>query len=126
MPKDDSTWLNIAYGIFFVLAAFVYYKLLESAGVRLGWVERYSDWFPTVSSLLSMVLGGGTTLWLRSDPERNEYFLSAISETRKVTFPSWDDTKKMTLIVVVVVGVFSAILSVFDIAWARILKLLLT
>jgi preprotein translocase subunit SecE len=36
-----------------------------------------------------------------------------------------DDTRKMTMIVCVVVVIFSIILTVFDVVWARLLKLLI-
>jgi preprotein translocase subunit SecE len=44
---------------------------------------------------------------------------------RKVQWPDWENTKKLTMIVCVVVAVFSVILTVFDLAWAKLLKLLL-
>jgi len=43
----------------------------------------------------------------------------------KVSWPSWDDTKRMTTIVCVVVFVFAVILAIFDYAWANALKILI-
>jgi preprotein translocase subunit SecE len=69
---------------------------------------------------------GGLSLWLlRRSKERNEYFLDAIGELRKVSWPSSADTKRLTMVVCVVVGIFSVILMVFDIVWAAMLKYLL-
>jgi len=42
-----------------------------------------------------------------------------------VTWPSMPDTRRMTLIVCVVVGIFAVILAVFDLVWAKILGLLI-
>jgi preprotein translocase subunit SecE len=125
MGKDDATWLNICYVLFALVAAFVGYKAISTMGVQFGWTERYDDWFPLFNNLSAIVLGAASVVWLRSSAERREYYLSAIGEVRKVTWPSLEDTKKMTIIVAVVVAIFSVILSVFDIVWAKILQLVL-
>jgi len=125
MTKDDSTWLNVAYGVFALCVAFVAWKTLQTAGVRLGWLERFDTWFPTASAVGSAIVGGAAAFYLRSDRERHDYFLSSIGEMRKVAWPSVDDTKRMTLIVCVVVFIFAVILAVFDYAWAHALKLLI-
>jgi len=113
MGKDDATWLNICYVLFALLAAFVWYKAIDTVGIQLGWTERYDEWFPLFNNVGAIVLGLASGLWLRASPERREYHLSAISEIRKVIWPSLEDTKKMTKIVAGVVVVFSIILSFF-------------
>jgi len=125
MPKDDATWLSTAYVMFGVCIAFVVWKALQTAGLHYGWTEQFDTWFPMASVAVSVAAGAASSWYLRKDAERHEYFLSAIGELRKVTWPSSNDTKRMTLIVVVVVGAFAVVLTVFDIAWARILKLLI-
>jgi preprotein translocase SecE subunit len=125
MQKDDATWLNVAYVCFLLLISFVAYKLIETVGIQFDWTERYDEWFPTASTIAAVVIGVGGTWWLRADKERHEYFLASIAELRKVTWPSWADIKRMTLIVCVVVVIFAVILAIFDIIWARALKMLL-
>ncbi|MFK7825018.1 MAG: preprotein translocase subunit SecE [Oligoflexales bacterium] len=122
MTKDDATWLNICYIVFAMIVAYIVYKASETVGLQLGLAERYDEWFPFASRLCSIVIGGGAALWLRSDEDRREYHVSAIGEIRKVTWPSVPDTKRMTIVVVVVVAIFSVILSLFDIAWSKILQ----
>ena len=125
MGKDDATWLNVAYIVFFLLAAFVGYKILETAGLQTGWIERY-DWYTYVENFGALILGGVFFYILRSDDERHEYFLASIAELRKVSWPSVADTKKMTWIICLVVAIFAAIVSVFDMIWARALHFLVT
>lgn len=125
MGKDDVTWLNICYAIFAIIIAFVGYKAVGTLGVQLGWTERYDTWFPLFNNISGIVLGAASALWLRSSALRREYHLSAIGEVRKVSWPSIEDTKKMTLIVAIVVAFFSVILTFFDIVWAKILQLVL-
>lgn len=124
MPKDDATWLNVAYVGFALLVAYFTYNALEMLGIQMAWMERY-DWYSLVSTLGAVAVAAIAALWLRSSPERHEYFLASIGELRKVSWPSWPDVKKMTLVVVVVVGVFAVILGLFDVVWARALRLLL-
>lgn len=124
MSKDDATWLNVAYIAFGALAAFFFYKAAELIGIQTNLAETW-DWYNLTSTVLALVLGLLLTLWLKSDPERHDYFLASIGELRKVTWPSWPDVKRMTVIVCVVVGIFAVIVSVFDIVWARTLNLLI-
>ncbi len=125
MGKDDATWLNICYVLFALLAAFVGYKAIATLGIHLGWTERYDEWFPIVNNLSGIAIGAASALWLRSSLDRREFHLSAIGEVRKVTWPSAEDTKKMTIIVAVVVGIFAVILSIFDVVWSKVLQLVL-
>jgi preprotein translocase SecE subunit len=125
MSKDDKTWLNICYAGFFIVVAYFVHKAVFTLGVQLGWTEKYDEWYSLVNNVTCVVLSGGITFWLQRSSVRHEYYLSAIGEIRKVTWPSIPDTKKMTIIVAVVVGIFSVILSAFDVAWSRILQLFL-
>ena len=125
MSKDDATWLNICYVLFAIVVSYIAYRAIASVGLQYGWTERYDEWFPTASNLGAMVLGVAAALWLRSDPERREYHVSSIAEIRKVTWPSIENTKKMTLIVAVVVAIFSVILTIFDLLWSKVLQLIL-
>ena len=124
MSKDDATWLNVGYVCFLLVASYVGFKALETLGIQLGWLERF-EWYTMAASAGSVVIGVAATWFLRSDAERHEYFLSAISELRKVSWPSTSDTKRMTIIVCIVVGVFAVIVSVFDVVWAKALNLLI-
>ncbi len=124
MTKDDATWLNVAYVAFAVLTGFFFFQAFDTLGVQTGWIERF-DWWAPVSTLVGVLLGVGGAALLKSSKERHEYFLSAIAELRKVSWPTWADTKRMTIIVVVVVGIFAVIVGVFDVVWARVLKVLI-
>lgn len=126
MEKDDNTWLRVAYVCFALIVGFTATKFFNTVGIESGWAERYDDWYPLASSIGSVLLGLGTFFYLGRDAETKDYHLNAIAELRKVTWPSFEDTQRMTIIVVVVVGVFSAILTLFDIAWSNILGLILS
>jgi preprotein translocase SecE subunit len=124
MSKDDATWLNVAYVAFLLLMAYVAYKALELTGIQMGWVERY-EWYEYAATAIGALVGIGLTWYLRADKERHEYFLSAIGELRKVSWPTWPDTKRMTIVVCIVVAIFAVIVGIFDAGWAWALKHLL-
>jgi preprotein translocase subunit SecE len=125
MQKDDATWLRTGYSVWACLTAFVFWKMFMFAGLKAGWLERFEAGFNVGSVLLAIVCGVALTWLLARDQERHEYLLASVGELRKVHWPDWEHTKKLTMIVCVVVAIFSAILTVFDMAWAKVLKLLL-
>ena len=125
MKKDDAFYLRLAYIIFAGLIAFTCSKAFVTLGVQTGWSERYADLFTPISLIVSLAIGIGITFWLSMDAERHEYFLASIGEIRKVTWPSFPDTKRMTIVVCIVVAIFAAILAVFDLVWAKLLGIIL-
>jgi preprotein translocase SecE subunit len=125
VTKDNRAWLNICYALLAVLSSYVANQALLLVGSRFGWVERYDEWYPSVSLLLSLVIGCSFVFWLNFSKERSEYYLNTVEEVSKVHWPTFMDVKRMTLVVVVVVGIFAVILSVFDIVWTKSLQLLL-
>ena len=124
MEKDDATWLNIFYVACAFISAFVFWKAIEMLGIQMNWIERYS-WFKIAQNLVAVGLGVGSALVFRANKERHEYMLASIGELRKVTWPSMPDTRKMTIIVCWVVGIFALVLAGFDWIWGKILGLLL-
>lgn len=125
MSKDDGTWLNICYVMFAIIVAYIGYRAIASLGLQNGWTERYDEWFPTANNISAIIIGVATSLWVRSNPERREFHLSSITEMRKVSWPTIENTKKMTVIVAVVVCVFSVILTIFDLLWSKVLQFIL-
>lgn len=125
MNKDDATWLRIAYIVFAGISAFTFWKASETLGIQTGWVDRYSEIFPIAASLGSLGLGLLLTLWVSRDRERHDYFLASITELRKVTWPSMPDTRRMTIVVCVVVGFFAVVLALFDLLWTKVLGMIL-
>jgi len=125
MQKDDAYWLMVSYVVFFTLSAYVGFKAIEMVGVQMVWAERY-EWYKVAETLGGVALGLAAVFYVKKDKARNEYYESSISELRKVTWPTWLDVKRMTVIVCVVVAVFAVVLGAFDYVWAEALKILLT
>jgi preprotein translocase SecE subunit len=126
MNKDDAYWLRVCYVVFGAIVAFTAWKATGTLGVQTGWADRFDEWYPTAAALASVLIAVGATYYLFADKERHEYFLSALGELRKVSWPSILDTRRMTTVVCIVVGIFAVILSIFDLIWAKIFGLLLS
>jgi preprotein translocase SecE subunit len=47
------------------------------------------------------------------------YFLSSYRELRQVTYPTWQDTRNWTIVVIVVAGSIGALLGAFDFGMAK-------
>lgn len=126
MKKDDATWLKICYAAFGIMVAYTTMKAIGTLGLYTGWAERYFEIFPIINAAISVTIGVLSAWGIGKKKERHEYFLGSISELRKVTWPSMIDTRRMTIVVCVVVGVFAVILGVFDVFWGKILKMMLS
>ncbi|RYZ76406.1 MAG: preprotein translocase subunit SecE [Proteobacteria bacterium] len=126
MNKDDTYWLRVCYVVFAAIVGYTAWKAIGTLGVQTGWVDRFDDWYGTAAGIGAVVLALLGTWLLIRDRERNDYFLQAIGELRKVSWPSMLDTRRMTTVVVIVVGIFAVILAIFDLIWGKIFGLLLS
>ena len=122
MQKDDETWVKICYAVLGLIVAYVCSKALGSLSDFFRLAERYDAWFPIAKPLVCAAFGILVFYWIGRDEERRAYHVSAIAETRKVTWPTPEATQKMTWIVAIVVGVFSIILGAFDFVWSLVLR----
>jgi len=125
MTKDEGYWLNVAYVVCALVGSFLCFKLFETVGIETGWGEKHIEWYPTVSILAGFVIGAYFTWVYAKKTGRREHHLNVIKELTKVTWPSADDTKRMTWVVVVVVAFFAAVLALFDMGWSWVLKQIL-
>ncbi len=74
----------------------------------------------TVSDLLGLLTGVGVMLWLWFDTRVNQFGLEVAAELKKVTWPSWSETKTTTIVVIVVTLVVSLLLAFFDLIWGSV------
>jgi preprotein translocase SecE subunit len=125
MTKDEGYWLNVAYVVCALIGAYLGFKLFETVGIQTGWGEKHIEWYPSLSTFGGLVIGAVGTWVYAKKPGRREHHINVIKELAKVAWPSTDDTKRMTWVVVVVVAIFSGILSLFDLGWAWVLRQIL-
>jgi preprotein translocase subunit SecE len=121
MSKDDATWLRITYVAFGFLLFYFLNKFITTFGIYLN-IEGKYQYFDFLSRVLSVLLSFLVIYAVSFNKTRHDYFLKSIGELRKISWPNFENTKKMTLIVVAVIAVFTVILSVFDVFWGWVIK----
>ena len=110
--------------ISFVFTGILVWILLGALfGALFGWIVP--DWnFPLIgerfalSDLLGLATGLTTALVLRRTPRVNELALEIGNELKKVTWPSWKETRVATIVVLVTTFIVAAILGFFDAMWS--------
>jgi preprotein translocase subunit SecE len=70
------------------------------------------------SDLLGLVAGLAAGIALKMNRNVNTWGLEVANELKKVTWPSWDETKMSTVVVIVTSIIAALILGVFDALWA--------
>jgi len=71
-----------------------------------------------LADLLGLLTGMATALVLRRTPRVNELALEIGNELKKVTWPTWKETRVATVVVIVTTFVVAVILGVFDAMWS--------
>lgn len=70
------------------------------------------------SDLLGLMVGAAVGIALKLNKVVNSWALEVANELKKVTWPSWDETKMSTVVVIVTSIILAIILGLFDMIWA--------
>ena len=70
-----------------------------------------------LSDILGLVSAIALTAWLFAKDDVYSEALAIGNELSKVTWPNWDDTRKSTIVVIIVTLIVAAILGSFDFFW---------
>lgn len=73
-----------------------------------------------LAQLLALVASVGVAIWLRRNDKIHSYAMEVGSELSKVTWPTWKDTKRATLVVIITTLVLSGILGLMDVIWGAL------
>jgi len=76
-----------------------------------------------LSNLLAMILSIGVAIWLRRNEKVHTYAMEVGSELSKVTWPTWKDTKRATIVVIITTLVLAGLLGLLDLAWGALTRL---
>jgi len=113
-------FVNIAY----VLAGLVTWVISgRLVGAILDFISRDFD-KPLIgtgftrSDLLGLLCGLAVGIALKTNRKVNVWGLEVANELKKVTWPSWEETKMSTVVVIVTSIIVALILGMFDAVWA--------
>lgn len=102
-------WIALSPGI-----AFVFRTIAPSADIPLLGV-RFS-----LSDLIALIISFSLVLYLWIDAKVNRIALEIGNELRQVTWPSWEETRLATVVVIITTIIVSLILGLFDIIWSTV------
>ena len=116
-----SKWVNLAFACAAILAFIVFDKLLEWIwalwGESLFVDHQLLGGTLTLTTVIALALALGVTLYFYRKPGVFSYLSEVVAELQRVTWPTLDETKRSTLVVIVFTILLSAYLAAFDWIW---------
>ena len=124
-----SKWVNLIFASVFLVAFVTFNK----AFIWIWELAKLTDYsiipgWRTLTLTTALALAGavGLTFYLYRMPNAFEYLGEVVTELRRVTWPTLDETKRSTVIVIAFTILLSGYLAVFDWIWKAITDLLIT
>lgn len=114
-----SRYLSIAYMVFAVAVSWL---IAKTTALVLAAVSPRADiaLFQTdlrLSLLIGIVAGLGLTWFVRNNPKSHVFATEVVGELVKVTWPTREETKSSTTVVIVLSIVLAIVLAVIDVIW---------
>jgi len=124
---EVSRYVNLTYALGFILAVLTFNKAIAAiweAFERLPNVGLVGNTI-TLTDAIGVVLAAILMAYLYKREDYRTYVSEVVLELKKVTWPSWDETKRGTLVVIIFTVVLSAFLWGSDQFWKYLTDLLL-
>ena len=121
MNNTNSKILTLSFAIVGAILGFTLHLLIKSFSAAFGVVARFSD-NDMVRHGLPVIFGIIIYLILQFTPAILSWSDEVVTEIRKIVWPSRKDTTAMTIVVLVMVAISSALISSFDLASGVLMK----
>lgn len=109
--------------LIYLLGGLLGFALLKWTGDWIwGYFTRTPDEFIIILGAAIVALAGG--IYLYKDEEAYGLVNEVASELSKVTWPTMDEVKRSTIIVVIMTLLFALILGFFDSVWSQLTQLI--
>ncbi len=120
-------FVNLSYMIAFVLAFIVFNKATELLWSRVDSLPNIAIVGNqiTLATVIALAMAAGLTLWAYNRLDYRSYLTEVVLEMAKVTWPSWEETKRATLVVIMFTLVASAFIFIADKFWQYVTDFLL-
>lgn len=124
-----SKWVNLIFAGVAILAFVFFDKSLK--WIWSAWSKDLIDYallgsYVTLTTALALALAIVFTFWLYRRQGTFAYLSEVVVELKKVTWPSLDETKRSTVVVIVFTILLSAYLAVFDWIWKFVTDLIIS
>ena len=113
----------ISYFAFAVLGGLFFEDVLLTVFSKAGITDMQllgESW--TLSTAIGFVLGFGGAIYAYLRKDLWEASIEVAQEMRKVTWPSWAETRVSTIAVIICSFVIAVFLGLFDFGWAEVTK----
>lgn len=123
-----SKWVNLIFATIALLAFIVFDKALALLFENVEMLNNTPllGRYVTITTFIALVASAIFTFWFYRKPNSFAYLSEVVVELRKVTWPSMDETKRSTVIVIIFTILLSAYLAVFDQIWKYLTDLIIT
>ncbi len=125
-----SKWVNLIFAGIAIIAFIVLDKALIWGGTSLltqNFLENaLLGSYVKVHTVIAVALSVGLTLYLYRQADIFSYLSEVVIELQRVTWPSMDETRRSTIVVIVFTVLLSVYLAVFDYIWKIVTDFLIT
>ncbi len=120
----NQRWIIVSY-IVASLACFLVFQQLMGAIWDYFRLPLFDQWPVSLPDVVAVLLALGVFLGLKLNVRANSFMADVIVELGKVTWPARKETVLSAVIVVVMVGIASLVLFLFDSLWGSLTQKLL-
>jgi len=92
-------------------------------------VVRLTNWAMgpfTLADVSALVITVGAAIGCWKHPKVHQFLAEVVEETSKVVWPSRQETRDSTIVVIVFVFVVASLLGGFDLVWAKLTNIILS
>jgi preprotein translocase SecE subunit len=107
--------------ILYVVLGELFSALIEIGGSSANFAILGSNF--RLGQLLAMAASITVALLLRKNEKVHEYAMEVGQELSKVTWPTYKDTKRATIVVIITTLVIASILGLLDLVWGAVSRL---
>lgn len=121
---NTQMWVKVSLMTAAVISFFIFEQLLDIIWDSMA-LPMFDEWGVTPVQLISVAMAGALFWVLNKNIKVSNFMSEVVVELSKVTWPVRKETLMSAVIVVVMVGIASLILFVFDSLWATLTQKLL-
>ena len=124
---EVSRYVNLSYAIGFILAFVTLNKFVQAIFERFEQIPNFGivgDQI-TLTTVIAAAAAVALIVYCFKREDYRTYLTEVVLELKKVTWPSWEETKRATLVVIMFTIVTSAFIWVADRFWNYVTDLLL-
>jgi len=112
-------WLLLSFALLALVGVYIGLKMTEGFLGLLEIEDPLRNIFP-LADIVGLVCGGVIFAVLYKHPKSNDFGTEVVKEVKKVTWPSFLETRASTIVVLIMVAIMSVILGIFDWVWATL------